>query len=78
MRPEDLREFNRQQPFEPYCIYVTGGQIYDTQHPDQWIVLRSRAITGIGDDGGISERVEHAALIHIIRIEELQAEAAAG
>ena len=78
MRPEDLREFNRKQPFEPYRIHITGGQTYDIKHPDQVIVLRSRAAIGVGDEVGISERIEHVALIHIVCIEELQAEVTAG
>ena len=76
MRPEDLREFNRKQPFAPYRIHVTGGQAYDIAHPDQVIVLRSRLMVGVGEEAGISDQVDHVALIHIVRIEELQAERA--
>lgn len=70
MRPEDVREFNRRQPFEPYRIHITGGQTYDIKHPDQIIVQQSRV--GVGDDRGFTERIEHIALIHIVRIEEIQ------
>ena len=76
MRPEDLREFTRRQPFEPYRIHLTGGKTYDVVHPDQVIVFRSRIIIGVGDENGIPEHAEHVALIHIVRIEELQSEVA--
>lgn len=74
MRAEDLREFTRRQPFEPYRIHLTGGKTYDIVHPDQVIVLRSRIIIGVGDNNGIPEHADHVALIHIVRIEELQSE----
>lgn len=69
MRPEDLREFNRRQPFEPYRICTTDGKQYEILHPDQVLVSRSRVV--VGDPEGISERFSHIALIHITRIEEL-------
>lgn len=76
MRPEDIREFNRQQPFEPYRIHITGGLSYDINHPDQVIVLRSRIAIGVEDEAGISERLEHVALVHVVRVEEISAESA--
>lgn len=75
IRPEDLREFTRQQPFVPYRIHITGGQAYDIRHPDQVIVLRSPLVIGFGGDDGIGERLEPIALIHVVRIEELPSEA---
>lgn len=74
MSPEDLREFTRKQRFEPYRIHVTVGQTYDTHSPDQVIVLRSRLVIGVGGENGISDHVEHIALIHTVRIEELRSE----
>lgn len=75
MRPEDLREFTRKNPFEPYRIHVTSGQVYDISHPDQVIVLRSRLVIGVGGENGVPDRVEDVALIHIMRITPLMAEA---
>ncbi len=75
MRPEDIREFTRKQPFEPYRLHITGGQTYDIRHPDQVIVLRSRLVIGVSGNDSIPDRVEHIALVHIVRIEELQYEA---
>ncbi len=72
MRPEDISEFTRKQPLEPYRIHITGGKFYDIRHSDQVIVLRSRLVIGVGGDDSIPEHVEHIALIHLVRIEELQ------
>lgn len=74
MRPEDLREFTRRQPFVPFRIHTTAHQTYDIRHPDQVIVLRSRLVIGMGGNDEIPDRVEHLALVHIVRIEELAME----
>lgn len=71
MRPDDLHEFTRKRPFAPYRIHVTGGQVYEIRHPDQVIVLRSRVAIGVGASDGVPDRLEHVALLHIVRIEEL-------
>ena len=74
MRPEDLRKFVRKRPFFPFRIYVTDGQTYDIRHPDQIIVLRSRAVVGAGSDSDFPEHLEHIALVHIVRIKEVSPE----
>lgn len=50
------------------------GQTYDIRHPDQVIALRSRIVIGVGADNAISDHLEHVALIHVDRIEELQSQ----
>ena len=71
MRPDDLIELVRRQPFTPLRMHVTGGATCDVWHPDQIIVLRSRAVLAAGTDDGIPERLEHVALVHVVRVEEL-------
>jgi hypothetical protein len=78
MRPDDLLELVRRQPFAPFRIHVTGGVTYDVRHPDQIIVLRSRAVLAAGGDDSIAERLEHVALVHVVRIEELPVPAPLG
>jgi hypothetical protein len=78
MRPEDLHEFTRKRPFAPYRLYTTDGRTYDIRHPDQVIVLRSRVVIGTGGKNGVPEHLEHVALLHVVRIEELEPSSAAG
>ena len=71
MRPEDLIELVRRRPFGPFRIHITDGNTYDIRHPDQIIVLRSRAVLGVGGDNGVADHLEHIALVHVVRVEEL-------
>jgi hypothetical protein len=71
MRPDDVIELVRRQPFTPFRIHVTGGQQYDIHHPDQVIVLRSRIVLPAATDGAIPERLDHIAHLHVVRLEEL-------
>ncbi len=73
MRPENLLEWTRKQPFEPFRIHVTGGQTFEIYHPDQLLTLRSRLVVGVGGEGDVPDRTEHIALIHVVRVEELGA-----
>ena len=75
MRPEDLLELIRTQPFIPLRIHTTDGQTYQVRHPDQIIVLRSRLVLGVGGGNGVPERLQHIALIHVVRVEERSSEA---
>lgn len=72
MRPDDLHEFTRKRPFVPYRIYVTDGRTYEIRHPDQVIVLRSRVVIGVGGKNRVPDHTEHVALLHVVRIEELE------
>ena len=74
MRPEELTELLRKRPFVPLRIHLTDGQSYDLRHPEQVLVLRQGIDIGIQPDPitGVLERVEHCALWHIVRVEELQ------
>jgi hypothetical protein len=74
MRPEDLLEFLRRRPFEPFRIFATDGRTYDVKHPGQAIVLRSRVVLGTGGDNLVPDHLEHLALVHVVRIEELNSE----
>jgi hypothetical protein len=74
MRPQDLLEFTRRRPFSPFRICMTDGRTYDVRHPDLLIVLRSRAIVGVGGDQ-VPDRDEDVALLHVVRIEPLPAAA---
>lgn len=73
MRPDELTELIRVQPFSPLRIHVSDGRTYDVVHPDQIIVLRHRVDFGVQPDAetGVVERVDHVSLLHVVKVEEL-------
>jgi len=73
MRPEELISLIRKQPFRPLRIYLTNGQKYDIQHPDQIIVSRGLVDIGVEPDlaTGVVDRIDHCSLLHIVRVEDL-------
>jgi hypothetical protein len=75
MAPEDLRETLRRQPFEPFRLVMTDGQSYDFRHPDLLWVGRRSAQVGLTHDPGRTfyERAVQVDLLHVIRLEPLQA-----
>ena len=75
MRPEDILERLRHQPFETFRIRLSDGAAYDIMHSDMAIVQRSKVIIGVaGPDGpdGPVERTVHCALVHITRTEAVK------
>jgi hypothetical protein len=74
MRPDDLHVFTRKTPFQPFRIVTTDGRTYDIFHPDLVIVMRSRLVIGVGVENGEPEHLEHVALLHVVRVEEIPAE----
>ncbi|MHC5114863.1 MAG: hypothetical protein ACYTGP_10600 [Planctomycetota bacterium] len=73
MRPEDLLRFTRRAPFTPFRICMSDGTERVVRHPDQIIVLRSRATIAVAAEGEIPDHEEHLALVHIVRVEEMAA-----
>jgi hypothetical protein len=55
---------------------MTDGRTFDIVHPEASLVLKSRAMIGIGPDPAtnIYDQSEHIALLHVVRISEIPAE----
>ena len=53
MRPEDIREFVRRQPFEPFRITLTDGRTFDVVHPCLVMVGRWTVTVGLLRPGDV-------------------------
>ncbi len=80
MSPEDLLRFLQRRPFEPFRIVLTDGTTYDVHHPEMVLPARRTAEIGIPQNQGqpIADRIVTVSLLHIIRIEPLQATTTTG
>ena len=69
MNVETLREFVRRQPFEPFVIRMSNGEVHEVRHPECAIVMKTKVILGYPEE----DRSVSCALIHINTVEPLQA-----
>ena len=80
MRSEDLREFVRREPFQPFRIHLSDGTTYEVRHPELVLVERTKALIcfpAADAPPPAIERYEAVALLHITRLEPVQATPAA-
>jgi hypothetical protein len=70
----DIRLLLTARDFKPFAIHTTDGARYDITNHDMVLVGRNSIEIGVGrDQEGIAERFVRCAIIHITRIEEMQA-----
>jgi hypothetical protein len=69
MRPDEIKEHLRTQPFRPIRIYVTDGSSYEVHHPELVFVTRMDVVEGLNPTDEIPDRSVYIDPIHITRIE---------
>ena len=75
MRPDDVLEYLRRQPFQPFRLHLTDGTTYEIRHPEMMKVGRSQAHVFFhkqDDPQAIVLRFEGVALLHINRVEPME------
>ena len=74
MRPEDLLNFIRKQPFQPFRITLTDGRTYEVRHPELAMVGRSIVVVGLDptdEPEPVFDRMVTVSLLHIMQIEPI-------
>jgi hypothetical protein len=72
MRPDDIRELLRRQPFQPFRIHLSNGTVYEVRHPELILVGRTTLVIGRPAPGAaepIYEDFSIVALVHINHVE---------
>ena len=69
MNMETIREWLSRQPFEPFVLRMSNGEVHEVRHPENLALGKNRLI--VVDP--TSDRAVHLALIHVNAIEALQA-----
>lgn len=72
MRPDDINLLLRRQPFQPFRIHLSNGQIYDIRHPDQAIVTRNTMVVGLPAPDLPPSTYDHFALVTLLHINNLE------
>jgi hypothetical protein len=74
MRPEDLLNFIRKQPFQPFRITLSDGRTYEVRHPELAMVGRSIVVVGLDptdEPEPVFDRMVTVSLLHIMQIEPI-------
>ena len=71
---EQIRELLKTKPFRPFRLCLSDGSAYEITNHDMALVSRSAVEIGVHPDpNGIVERFVRCAILHITRVEDLQA-----
>jgi hypothetical protein len=76
MRPDDLLQVLRQQPFRPIRIHVTTGIVHEVRHSELALVGRSTVtleFPPLNSPIPLGQRKIIIALVHIVQIEIVEA-----
>ncbi len=69
MNPDTIRDYLRRQPFEPFVIRMSNGEVHEIRHPECAFITKSKVIVYYPDD----DRTVTCSLIHVNSVEALQA-----
>jgi hypothetical protein len=70
----EIRALLTAKDFKPFAIHTSDGARYDITNHDMMLVSKNAVEIGIQPDAtGIAERFVRCAILHITRIEDLQA-----
>lgn len=75
MNPKDILELVEARPFKPFRLHTSDGGKLEVRHPEFIWVLRSRVDVAVPAEAerGVVDHVEHCSMLHITRLEELEA-----
>ena len=72
MTVQTFRELLTQQPFRPFRIVMSSGQVYDIRHPEMAMLTRNDLLVGVGDTKeGVPAEFRICSLLHVTAIEPL-------
>jgi hypothetical protein len=71
---KEIKDLMDAKPFRPFRIHLSDGSSYEINNHDAAFVTRGSVEVGLDPDAdGIAGRIVRCAIIHISRVEELQA-----
>ena len=70
MRWQEVHEFLRKQPFEPFTMRLSTGQAYAVRHPEFAILTKTGVAVGVPAAGSkVPDRLVYCDLLHVVAIE---------
>jgi hypothetical protein len=80
MRPEEIRNLLRKEPFTPFRIYVSDGGVFEVKHPEMAMLTQREILVALpprNNGGQFPSGHQIIALLHITRLEPINASAEA-
>ena len=74
MRPQDVRDHLRKQPFQRFRVTLTDGRTYDVLHPELAMVGHSTVAIGLPKRYAaepVYDRLVTVSLLHIMQLEPI-------
>ncbi|MEE9296155.1 MAG: hypothetical protein V3W34_14510 [Phycisphaerae bacterium] len=72
MRPGQIREHLKIQPFRPIRVHISDGSSYDIRHPEMAYVTASQVMIALEiSEDDLPDKVVFCDPVHIARIEPL-------
>ena len=68
MNMDTIREWLRREPFEPFAIRLSNGEVHQVRHPENVALGKTRIAISYPE----TDRMVHSSLVHINSIEALQ------
>jgi hypothetical protein len=68
MTMESIREFVRREPFEPFVIRLSNGEVHEVLHPECVALTKTQVVVTYPE----ADRVVHLSLVHVNAVETLQ------
>jgi hypothetical protein len=68
IRPQEVRELLKRQPFRPFRMHMSNGQFFDVLHPELAMVTRSEIVVSSpvpDSDDPIGEGIHLVSVLHI-------------
>ncbi len=68
MKMETIREWLNRQPFEPFVLRMSNGDVHEVRHPENVALGKTQIAVSFPE----KDRFVHLSLIHVNAIEALQ------
>lgn len=70
MRLEGVRKALRKEPFEPFRVHLSNGQIYEVRHPEFAALTRRSVFVGVSSGKqDVPGRMMECDLLHVVALE---------
>jgi hypothetical protein len=72
MRLEDIRQLTRNQPFQPFRIFLSNGETFDIHHPDMVVVSLGAAHVAAPKPGEPPDDPRNVRIISLVHIQKIE------